>query len=182
MLMNFKDDLTETCNNAAKFLREKHREWNEGRSDTEKNYSSESELVAEVYRLLVEKDKNYRTSLHIENIRPDKRGENKDKIPDMVYRGSSGEKALIEFKIIVTKRKRTNKGALPPEQDLGHVKNDYKKLNDPKIYKAFNYKFLVVAFLGKLEFDDGRPYSIEEYKNVISKMFSNKEEIKVIPC
>ena len=55
--LDFYADLSEACNAASKFLREKHIEWNNRKSAKKRVYSGEREFVADVYHLLVKKDR-----------------------------------------------------------------------------------------------------------------------------
>ncbi len=85
MNSKFENDLRECCKATADFLGLKNVDHNKPRRKEERSYSGEQEFVAEVYRLLIERDSCYRDRLLIEAIRPDK-GENNGRIiPDLVY-------------------------------------------------------------------------------------------------
>lgn len=181
-MRNFENDLIETCIEAAETLRGKHKEWNMGKSDKEKIYSGEREFVAEVYRLFINKDKSYWNSLFIDYSRPEKKYSNESAVPDIVYRGADGGKAVIEVKVIVRNRKRKSGGLAPLQIDLNLIKSDYDQFKDPEHYREFNKKYLVAAFLGDTIFDNGIKFSREGFKTAVQEHFPDTEKIKVIPC
>lgn len=181
-MRNFGADLEEACIRAAKDLRDKHKEWNTGRKESDKNYSGEREFVAEVYRLLIDKDEDYWNYIFVDYLRPEKKGSDEQAVPDLVYRDKSGDKAVVEVKVLVSKRKRISGGSRPLKQDHDHILADYKQFKNPDHYKEFDKKFQVAAFLGDTNYDDGRIFSMEEYKKTILEDFPNTGGIKVIPC
>ena len=174
MSMNFRDDLTKSCETAAEFLRKKL--INIRRSTKEEIYSGEREFICEVYRLLVNKNKSYRNTLFVDYI-PDRKGKEK-KLPDLVFSDGSGNKSVVEMKVVVDKRK---KGDLRLwAQDKKTVRHDYNKLK--KNYKDFKSKFLVVAYLCDPKYEDETEFPIEDFKKAICTSFPNTKKIRVIVC
>lgn len=176
----FENELRESCKCAAKFLRAKHQRYNEaaGLKGKDRLYSGEREFVAEVYRLLIEKDPLYRDKLFFEAIRPDK-GENSGKlIPDLVYRNGKHDKCVMEVKAPVNNR--ADGAALPLKTDRDGIENDYEKLQDN--YGQFDSKFLIVAYLGDPKLKSGDEFPLEGFKNWIHHVFPDKGKIKVIVC
>lgn len=174
------NDLRESCKLAADFLREKHRNYNDvsGLNRNDKLYSGEREFVAEVYRLLIERDSCYRDRLLIEAIRPDKGKDSGEAIPDLVYRNGKYEKCVLEVKAPVNKR--ADGSELPWKMDREDIKSDYKKLQDN--YSQFDKKFLIVAYLGDPILENGKEFPLEDFENWVRHEFPNKGNIKVIVC
>lgn len=176
----FEEELKESCECAAKFLRAKHHVYNKaaGLKGKDRLYSSEREFVAEVYRLLIKGDPSYRDRLFIEAIRPDK-GEDTGKVtPDLVYRNGKHEKYVMEVKAPVNSR--ANGSELPYESDRNDIQSDYEKLQ--LNYSQFDLKFLIIAFLGDPVAEDGQEFPLEDFKNWIHRVFPDKGKIKVIVC
>lgn len=176
----FEGDLKDSCRSAAKFLRAKHQRYNEaaGLKGKDRLYSGEREFVAEVYRLLIEKDPLYRDKLFFEAIRPDK-GENSGKlIPDLVYRNGKHDKCVMEVKAPVNNR--ADGAALPLKTDRDGIENDYEKLQDN--YDQFDSKILIVAYLGDPILENGNKFPIEDFEKSVKTEFPDKGKIKVIVC
>ena len=176
MSMNFRADLTESCDAAAKFLRSKLSERKIKKSITDEIYSGEREFVCEVYRRLVNKNKSYRDNLFVEYF-PDPEDKGEKTYPDLVFSDGSGNKSVVEIKVNVNKRKKDALRLL--EQDKGPIIGDCNKL---KNYKHFKSKFLVVAYLGDLKCKDGTEFQPKDLKIEISKICTDAKEIQVISC
>lgn len=176
----FENDLRESCECAAEFLREKHKRYNDesGLNGNDRLYSGEREFVAEVYRLLIEKDPSYRDKLFIEAIRPDKGEVTGKKTPDLVYRNGKYEKCVIEVKAPVDHR--ADGSEFPKERDEEDIESDYEKLQDN--YDQFDTKFLIVAYLGDPIIDNGREFLLGDFEKWIHKNFPDNGKIKVIVC
>lgn len=176
----FENELRESCKIAAKFLREKHEKYNDanGLKGNDRLYSGEREFVAEVYRLLIEKDISNRDKLFFEAIRPDK-GETTGKlIPDLVYRNGTNEKCVMEVKAPVNNR--ANGSALPWKTDSKAIKGDYKKLQDN--YDQFDKKFLIVAYLGDPVIKNRIEFPLKDFEKWVHDQFPDEGKIKVIVC
>ena len=184
MNSKFENDLRESCECAAEFLRKKNVEWNKVRNPKARSYSDEREFVAELYRLMVEKDKSYRHTLFVDYLRPDEAEKDEKAVPDLVYRNGTNEKSVVEIKTTVNCR--ADGDSEPLKVDLygfngkGGIKGDYKKLNEH--YSEFKSKFIVVAYLGDLELNNGKKFSLDDFKSSIVKKFPDTDEIKVIVC
>ena len=184
MNSKFENDLRESCECAAEFLRKKNVEWNKVRNPKARSYSGEREFVAELYRLMVEKDKSYRHTLFVDYLRPDEAEKDEKAVPDLVYRNGPDEKSVVEIKTPVDCR--TDGTSEPLDYVLygsngkGGIKGDYHKLK--KHYSEFKSKFIVVAYLGDLELDNGKKFSLDDFKSSIVKKFPDTDEIKVIVC
>lgn len=181
---NFENDLRESCECAAEFLRGKNVEWNKTKKDKERSYSGEREFVAELYRLLVKKNESYRRTLFVDYLRPDEAEKDEKAVPDLVYRNGPDEKSVVEIKTPVDCR--TDGTSEPLDYVLygsngkGGINGDYKKLKEH--YSEFKSKFIVVAYLGDLELDNGKKFSLDDFKSSIVKKFPDTDEIKVIVC
>ena len=181
---NFEKDLRESCTAAAKFLRGKNTEWNRSRETNERSYSGEREFVAELYRLMVEKDKSYQNTLFVDYLRPDEAEKDENAIPDLVYRNGTNEKSVVEIKAPVNCR--ANGDPEPLEVDLygsnkeGGINGDYLKLK--KHYSKFQSKFLVIAYLGDIMLENGKEFSLNGFSDWIHDNFPDTDKIKVIVC
>lgn len=180
----FEIDLKDSCECAAEFLRGKNVEWNKTRKKNERSYSGEREFVAELYRLLVEKNELYRTTLFVDYLRPDESEKNEKAVPDLVYRNGPNEKSVVEIKTPVNCRADGDPEPLKVDfcgpNRKGGINGDYKKLN--KHYLKFKSKFLVVAYLGDIELENGKMFSLDGFKYWMYKKFPKTNEIKVIVC
>ncbi|MDS0256684.1 hypothetical protein ApAK_03185 [Thermoplasmatales archaeon AK] len=176
----FDNDLKECCESAASFLREKHKKYNDGDGleGDDRLYSGEREFVAEVYRLLIEKDPSYRDKLFIEAIRPDKNDVTDRKTPDLVYRNGNREKCVIEVKAPVDHR--TNSLELLKKRDKKDIENDYEKLK--RHYDQFDAKFLVVAYLGEPLIKNEKEFLLEDLEKWVHSQFPDEGKIRVIVC
>ena len=175
MSMNFRDDLTKSCEASAKFLRKKLINI---RISTKKDiYSGEREFVCEVYRLLVNKDKSYRNTLFVEYF-PDPNDKNGRLYPDLVFSDESDNKSIVEIKVVVDKRKKGDLRLWKKDEEA--AKSDYDKLK--KYYKYFKSRFLVVAYLGDPKYKDGTEFPLEGFKKTICNSFPNSKKIRVIVC
>ena len=180
MISKFENDLIECCESAASFLREKHRKYNDeaGLEGNDRLYSGEREFVAELYRLLIEKDISNRDKLFFEAIRPDK-GEISGKlIPDLVYRNGTHEKCVMEVKAPVNNR--ADGSELPWKRDSEDIEGDYEKLKDN--YDQFDTKYLIVAYLGDPVIKGGKEFPLEDFEKWVHSEFPDKGKIKVIVC
>ena len=180
MNSEFENDLRESCECAASFLREKHRKYNDkaGLEGPDRLYSGESEFVAEAYRLLIKKDPSYKDKLIVEAIRPDKGEVTRKEIPDLVYRNRKREKNVIEAKAPVNQR--ANGSELPKKMDEKYIRIDYEKLQHN--YDQFDTKILIVAYLGDLIFKGKKEFPLEKFKKRLHKNLPDKGTIKVIVC
>ena len=184
MAGRFEDDLRDCCKAAAEFLRAKNVDWNKTRKKDERSYSGEREFVAELYHLMVMKNESYRTNLFVDYLRPDESEKNEKAVPDLVYRNGPNEKGVVEIKTPVNYR--ANGDPEPLKVDLygsdgnGGINGDYNKLK--KHYSEFKSKFLVVAYLGDIELENEKTFSLDGFKDWIYKKFLNTNEIKVIVC
>lgn len=180
----FENDLRESCECAAEFLRKKNVEWNKVRNPNARSYSGEREFVAELYRLMVDKDTSYRNTLFVDYLRPDEAEKDEKAVPDLVYRNRTNEKSVVEIKTPVNCR--ADGDSEPLKVDLygsngkGGIKGDYKKLKEH--YSEFKSKFLVVAYLGDIELENGKTFSLDGFKDWMYKKFPKTNEIKVIVC
>ena len=180
----FENDLRECFDDAALFLRGKNVEWNKARKKKERSYSGEREFVAELCRLMVEKDKSYRHTLFVDYLRPDEAEKDEKAVPDLVYRNGTNEKSVVEIKTTVNCR--ADGDSEPLKVDLygfngkGGIKGDYKKLKEH--YSEFKSKFLVVAYLGDIELGNSKKFSLDGFKDWIYKKFPETDEINVIVC
>lgn len=176
----FENDLRECCECAASFLREKHRKYNDesGLKGNDRLYSGEREFVAEVYRLLIEKNISYRDKLFFEAIRPDRGEESGKLIPDLVYRYGDLEKCVVEVKAPVNSR--ADGSEVPYKSDSNDIESDYEKIE--KNYNQFDSKFLVVAYLGDPILESGEEFPLEDFEKLVKSEFPNKGKIKVIVC
>ena len=177
MSLNFGDDLTESCEAAAEFLRNKLLERKIKKSITDEIYSGEREFVCEVYLHLVNRNKSYRDNLFVEYF-PDPDDKEEKIYPDLVFSDGSDNKSVVEIKVNVNKREKDDPRLWA--QDKEAVMGDYDKLK--KHYKHFKSKFLVVAYLGDPKYEDGTEFHPNDLKIEISKIFPNTEEIRVIVC
>ena len=164
MTTKFENDLRGSCKCAASFLREKHRKYNDesGLKGNDRLYSGEREFVAEVYRLLIEKDPFYRDKLFFEAIRPAKGEDSGRSIPDLVYRNGKHEKCVLEVKAPVNNR--ADGTALPWKTDSDAIDSDYEKLQEN--YSQFDSKFLVIAYLGDPILENGKEFPLEDLKKI----------------
>jgi hypothetical protein len=112
----------------------KNTEWNKGRKTKERSYSGEREFVAEVYRLLIEKDKSYLNTIFVDYLRPEEKEKNEKKMPDLVYRNGVNEKSIVEIKTPVNSR--ADGDPRPWKGDFKVIAADYKKLNSNSRYFA----------------------------------------------
>lgn len=182
----FENDLRDSCKSAAEFQRIKHQKYNDenGFKGKERLYSGEREFVAELYRLMVDKDASYRNTLFVNYLRPDEAEKDEKAVPDLVYRNGTNEKSVIEIKKPVNCR--ADGDSKPLKVDLygpngkGGIKGDYKKLKEH--YSEFKSKLIEVAYLGDLELDNGKKFSLDDFKSSIFKKFPDTDEIKVIVC
>lgn len=180
----FENELRESCTATAKFLRGKNTEWNRSRETNERSYSGEREFVAELYRLMVEKDKSYRNTLFVDYLRPDEAEKDENAIPDLVYRNRTNEKSVVEIKAPVNRR--VNGDPEPLEVDLygsnreGGINGDYLKLK--KHYLNFQSKFLVIAYLRDIMLENGKVFSLKGFSDWIHDNFPDTDKIKVIVC
>ena len=184
MSTKFENDLRENCKCAAEFLRGKNVDWNRTREKNERSYSGEREFVAELYRLMVKKDESYRNTLFVDYLRPEEAERNEKAVPDLVYRNGNGEKSVVEIKTPVDCRADGSPEPLSyvlyGSDGKGGINGDYKKLKEH--YSEFKSKFLVVTYLGDLELDDGKKFSLDGFKDWMYKKFPETDEIKVIVC
>lgn len=176
----FENDLRESCKSAADFLRIKHKKYNDasGLQEKDRLYSGEREFIAEVYRLLIERDPSYRDRLFVEAIRPDKGEDSGKVIPDLVYRNGKHENSVIEVKAPVNSR--ADGSEFPWESDRKDIESDYEKLQ--KNYSQFDSKFLVVAYLGDPILENGNEFPLSDFENWVNHEFPDKGKIKVIVC
>ena len=181
---NFENDLRESCECAAEFLRGKNVEWNKTKKDKERSYSGEREFVAELYRLLVKKNESYRRTLFVDYLRPDESERNEKAVPDLVYRNGPNEKSVVEIKTPVNCRADGDPEPLKVDfygsNGEGGINGDYKKLNEH--YSEFKSKFLVIAYLGDIELEKGKKFSLDGFKDWMHKKFPKNDKIKVIVC
>lgn len=170
----FETDLKEACKEASSFLRGKNNSWNSPRkTDLEKVFSKEHEFVAEVYRLMVSTNLNYRSSLRIDYMFSEPGEKKRSVAPDITYYGSNFN-AAVEVKIVVVKKSKGNPRLF--DHDFVRINGDYnKKLRHPR-YNQFDRKYLVVIFLGG--YDQG--FTQEEFKETISEKYPDTNDISVI--
>ena len=180
----FENDLRECCECAAEFLRGKNVEWNKTKKDKERSYSGEREFVAELYRLLVKKNESYRRTLFVDYLRPDESERNEKAVPDLVYRNGPNEKSVVEIKTPVNCRADGDPEPLKVDfygsNGKGGINGDYKKLKEH--YSEFKSKFLVIAYLGDIDLEKGKTFSLDGFKDWMYKKFPKANEIKVIVC
>ena len=174
----FEKDLRDSCTAAAKFLREKNTEWNKGRKTKERSYSGEREFVAEVYRLLIEKDKSYLNTIFVDYLRPEEKEKNEKKMPDLVYRNGVNEKSIVEIKTPVNSR--ADGDPRPWKGDFKVIAADYKKLNEH--YLLFESKFLLVAYLGDPILKSRKKFPLKNFRDWLKGKFPDTDKIKVIVC
>lgn len=170
----FETNLKDACEEASSFLRGKNNSWNSLRkTDQEKVFSKEHEFVAEVYRLMVSNNLNYRNSLRIDYMFSEPGQKKKPVAPDITYYGPNF-KAAVEVKIVVVKKSKGNPRLF--EHDLDRIKSDYSKKLTKEHYNQFDKKYLVVVFLG--EYDHG--FTQEEFKETISERYPDTNDVSVI--
>lgn len=178
-MQDFYRDLKKCCNGAAVALRDKNIKWNNGIPEKKKLYSGEREFLAEVYRLLIEIDRDYTNHLFVDYLPAIESEGSKRVLPDVVYLSDDpNDKGIVEAKVIVTKRKKGDPN--PYKSDRESIDLDYDKLK--RNYKRFKRKFLVVAYLGDVKYKDDSVFSIRKFKNKISELYQDTGEIKVISC
>ncbi len=104
MIASFERDLTESCEEAADFLRKKLSEWRNEISIKNEVYSGEREFVSEVYRLLIEKNGCYRDALFVDYFpypRGNEQGENIVRLSnDEKYETKKKRSRKLNFKLI----------------------------------------------------------------------------------
>jgi hypothetical protein len=176
----FENDLRESFKWAAYYLIKNHKIYNDDSElkENKRSYSGEREFVAEVYRLIIEKDASYRDKLFIEDIRHVK-GEDQEKVtPDLVYRDEMREKCVIEVKAPVDNR--ADGSPIPVKRDKEAFERDYEKLKNN--YDQFESKFMVIASLGDPILENGKEFQLEGFKKWVENEFLDMGKIKVIVC
>ena len=192
MKVNFEDDLKDSCDQAAKFLRRKLYEWRKKNKIDDEIYSGEREYVSEVYRLLVNKNNSYKYTLFIDyfpyshgkqrgenSVRLSKDGKNEGLIPDLVYTDRPENINLVEFKVVVKFKKRGDDSLLYAydNKDLKDVRTKLDKYNESIISK-----FVVVAYTGNLNYKDGIKFPLDLLEEQVREKFGKSDKTKVIVC
>ncbi len=177
--LDFYSDLLYSSNESAEFLRKKNLKWNKNKSNKEKIFSGEREFVSDVYHLLVEKNPDYRNSLLVDYMRPDKRENDEKAVPDLVFRSSQGrstqDDCVVEIKVIVNKRKN---GPKPYSSDLKNIDGDREQLVEHYIH--FNKKIQVVAFLGEITGGEADLDYLDSLKRWLRNKYRDTNKIKMI--
>ena len=178
MSSSFKRDLKESCEEAAGFLRKKLVEWKDQNSlQGAPIYSGEREFVCEVYRLLIKKNVSYRDTLFVDYF-PNPKDRVARRLPDMVFNDRSNNKSVVEFKVVVDKRKKGPDRLW--KKDKEGIMSDFKKM---KMYKdSFKSKVIVVAYTGDPQDTNERVLPVKDFKNEISKFPEKTNNISVIVC
>lgn len=176
MSNKFENDLKKGCKCAAEYLRKKHQRYNENSElkGKERLYSGEREFVAEVYRLLIEKEPSYRDKLFFEATGPGLGDDKKKVTPDLVYRNGRSENFVIEVKAPVNNR--ANGSALPCITDSNAIERDYEKLKEN--YSQFDSKFLVIAYLGDPILENGNEFPLKDFEAWGHHEFQDRGKIK----
>lgn len=177
---NFETDLRDSCASAVEFLRKKDESYNKlnKREGKDRLYSSEAQFVAEVYSLLVKKNKSYRMNLFVNELSPEKEERQDNVIPDLVYRNRGNQKSIVEVKIPVDHR--ANGSPVPTAKEKNEIESDYTKLK--KYYKDFDSKILVVAYLGDSILKGRIKFPFEDFSKWIHSKFQDTDKITVIVC
>jgi len=178
MVACFERDLKESCEEAADFLRKKLVKWKKKKSlEGKPIYSGEREFVCEVYRLLIERNVSYRGTLFVDYF-PDPKDRVARRLPDMVFDDRSNNKSVVEFKVVVDKRKKGPDRLWKKDKD--GIKSDFEKM---KMYKdSFKSKVIVVAYTGDPQDTNEKGLPVKDFQNEISKSFHKTNKVSVIVC
>ena len=178
MIASFERDLKESCEVAADFLRNKLFEWKKKNLlEGEPIYSGEREFVCEIYRLLIERNVSYRDTLFVDYF-PDPKDRVARRLPDMVFDDRSNNKSVVEFKVVVDKRKKGPDRLWKKDKD--GIKSDFEKM---KMYKdSFKSKVIVVAYTGDPQDTNEKGLPVKDFQNEISKSFHKTNKVSVIVC
>ena len=192
MKVNFEDDLKDSCDQAAKFLRCKLYEWRKKNKIGDEIYSGEREYVSEVYRLLINRNNSYKYTIFIDyfpyshgkqrgekSVRLSKDGKNEGLIPDLVYSDGPENINLVEFKVVVKFKKRGDDSLLYA-YDNNDLKDVRKKLD--RYNESIISKFIVVAYTGDLNYKDGTKFPLDLLEEQVRGKFGKSDKTKVIVC
>ena len=173
--MGFIEDMKKVSAEAACALRTKSA--NANKRDRYKKYhgyySSEAEFVAEVYRELVFLDKRYLDTLHINYYIPKPKQRSLLRVlPDIVQNSPNGGRTVVEVKAVWF---TLEGGDGLYKVDSDRITKDYEKLRDK--YKSFDYKILLVSFLGEPE-----DYHRNKFHSLVQELVHGKSSIEVITC
>jgi hypothetical protein len=158
---------------AAEFLRDKNKSGSKDDGKYVPYFSSETELVAEIYRKLGEAVPTYPNSLFINYYKPKMKERNPPRVfPDMVFHERKGKRYAIEVKAVwfIT----TKTGGLY-KRDKDRITRDYEKLRSK--YKEFDNKIMLVGFLGEPE-----DYKEDKFYQSCSELIHKNSNIELITC
>ena len=178
MTASFERDLKESCEEAADFLRKKLVKWkNRNSLQGAPIYSGEREFVCEVYRLLIKRNGSYRNTLFVDYF-PNPEDRVARRLPDMVFDDGLNNKSVVEFKVVVDKKKKGPDRLWKKDKD--GIKSDFKKM---KRYKdTFKSKVIVVAYTGDPQDTNEKGLPVKNFQNEISKSFHKTNKVSVIVC
>ncbi len=171
MARTFIEDLTRAASKSADFIRDKNSSLKYAGLNADL-YASEDEFIAEIYRLMVRRNKKYKQSLLINYHKPMRNDrEFVSAHPDIAYYPQEGEKTAIEVKGIWF---LTEEAGLY-QSDIKRIMDDYDKLHVD--WKNFGRKTLIVGFLG-----DRNKFRKNKFSDAVEALTQGDSDIYVVSC